>query len=98
MSRPTLLRLAGSTARNKHVVADHLAKRSKECLICWFCGVAPELLCGSNVLTPPPAIVPSNRATAQGDADVFEYLCAAFADAELHGDGSDWMTEHFDYW
>jgi hypothetical protein len=31
-------------AEAKGIKLDRLAKRSKECLICWFCEVAPDLI------------------------------------------------------
>jgi hypothetical protein len=51
-SKPRMLQLAERIARERHVKIDRLAKRSKECLICWFCEVAPDLLTG--FLPPMP--------------------------------------------
>jgi hypothetical protein len=39
-----LLRIALMIAEAKGIKLDRLAKRSKECLICWFCEVAPDLI------------------------------------------------------
>jgi hypothetical protein len=38
------LALAQSIGRNKGVPIDRVAKRSKDCLICWFCEFVPELI------------------------------------------------------
>jgi hypothetical protein len=43
-SKRNLLEIAQVIAQGKNVKLDRMAKRSKECLICWFCEVAQDLL------------------------------------------------------
>jgi hypothetical protein len=43
-SKLSLLNLAQCVSRNKGIPVDRAAKRSKDCLICWFCEFVPELI------------------------------------------------------
>jgi hypothetical protein len=52
---PELLRFARRIADQQHVKIDRLAKRLKDCLICWFCEHAPEL-----IADPRPPLQPSS--------------------------------------
>jgi hypothetical protein len=44
-----LLALANAIASEKEIVIDRSAKRSKECLTCWFCENAKEILDTANL-------------------------------------------------
>jgi hypothetical protein len=94
-SRATLLRLAESLARAKHVVVDRLAKRSKECLICWFCEFVPELLVNLVVPTPAPApaVTSSNGEKTESKTDSFASFFAELADGQVYEDDWTWTSQ-----
>jgi hypothetical protein len=43
-SKRKVLEITRAIAQGKGVKLDRMAKRSKECLICWFCEVAPDFV------------------------------------------------------
>jgi hypothetical protein len=64
-SKAALLKMAECVAQTKGRTVDRAAKRSKECLVCWFCECVPEYIVSSDARTSRPQISLSRGTSAR---------------------------------
>jgi hypothetical protein len=88
-----MLALANAIAWGKAVKIDRDARRSKECLICWFCENVPEIIgnpaAAAAILTSPAPAMPAPAHAKRSEAvpgEAFASPAPWFAGESLFGD------------
>jgi hypothetical protein len=102
MIKANLINIAESVAQTKGFKVDRLARRSKDCLICWFCEIAPEIMIAPiqaivqqqshAAQSPEPDLLEPNPSTAMQEFDIF---CAGLNEEQLREEDMMLMKDWF---